>query len=274
MWGNNSNRMNTQQNNGVSVNTRFKTFNSDVSSMALSLWNQSYSITISPAIGVDGNGVMQYDQNRQGKTALTIEACEALVEQFKTVIKPVYDRVVLNGEPCPELLSVTVETGREPKRNVVGFEMTPASDGGETPDLYFVYYGMVDSNNIASPASTFKHKFDKRAVMLDYNPNTGLSNKTIHANADFNSFLNMLTSNQLLLPYSEHVRKFHSERGKSFQSNGGSSYQNNSGSNQFANQTQGMNFATPQNSYSSGSGATGGFFDFPTPGQNDELPFS
>ena len=85
MWGNNSNRLNSGS--SINVNTRMKNFTSDTSSMVVSLWNQNYSITISPAIGPDGNGVMQYDQNRQGKTALTLDACEALIEEFKTVIR-------------------------------------------------------------------------------------------------------------------------------------------------------------------------------------------
>ena len=82
MWGNNANRLNSQG-NGINVNTRIKNFTSDVSSLNAAFWNQSFSITISPAIGADGNGIMQYDQNRQGKTALTLEACEALSDKFK-----------------------------------------------------------------------------------------------------------------------------------------------------------------------------------------------
>ena len=60
MWGTsqNGNRMNR---NEVNVNTRVKTFTSDTSSLNLSLWNNNFSITIAPAIGPDGNGIMQYD---------------------------------------------------------------------------------------------------------------------------------------------------------------------------------------------------------------------
>lgn len=274
MWGNNANRLNTQNgSNGLNVNTRIKNFSSDVSSLAASFWNQNFSITISPAIGPDGNGIMQYDQNRQGKTALTLDACEALVAQFNEVILPVYNSVVLNGETCPESLGVTVETGRDPKRNIVGIEMMAPTDGSEIPDMYFVYYGMVDANNIASPASTFKHKFAKRAIRIDYNPNTGVAKKETYANADFNLFMNMISKTELLLPYSEHVRKYSSERSKSFTpNNGNSSY---SGGNNSYNNYQSSGVSTNFASSPSGFGGAGfGMLGGALGGDAEELPFN
>lgn len=273
MWGNNASRLNNQNNSGANVNTRIKNFTSDVSSLVAAFWNQNFSLTISPAIGADGNGIMQYDQNRQGKTALTLDACEALVEQFKNEILPVYNKVVLEGDTCPETLSVTVETGRDPKRNVVGIEMTAPSDESNIPDMYFVYYGMVDVNNIASPANTFKHKFAKRFVRVDYNPNTGVSKKETYANAEFNMFLNMISKTELLLPFSEHVKKYNSERSKSFTSsngNGNSSY--SGGNNGYGNQSSGgMNFASSPSYNSAGYSMFGGAL---ADSGAEELPFN
>lgn len=271
MWGNNSNRLNNQ-NNSVNVNTRIKNFNSDVSSLATAFWNQNLSTTISPAIGADANGIMQYDQNRQGKTALTMEACEALVSQFMQVIKPVYEAVVLKGEECPECLSVTIETGKDLKRNIVGIEMLPASDGSGVPDFYYVIYGMVDQNNIASPANTFRHKFAKRVVRLDYNPNTGVAKKETFANADFNMFLNMISKTELLLPFSEHVKKYNSERSKSFQANNSGNNSYTSSNNYGGTNSGGMNFSSTPTNYSAGGGFNfgGGFAS----SGNDELPFN
>lgn len=275
MWGNNGNRLNNNnQSNGLNVNTRIKTFTSDVSSLATSFWNQSFSITISPAIGADGNGVMQYDQNRQGKTALTMEACAALVEKFKEEIQPVYEAVVLRGETCPDSLSATIETGREPKRNIIGFEMTVPTDGSTVPDLYFVFYGTVDANNIASPANTFKHKFAKRVVRIDYNPVTGLYAKETHANADFNLFINMISKTELMLPFSEHIKKYNSERSKTFQSgNSNNSNVYSGGSNNFSGNTgaASMNFASSSPAY---SGSTYGAGMFGALAGSEEIPFN
>ena len=273
MWGNNATRLNNQ-NNGLNVNTRIRNFSSDVSSLATAFWNQSFSLTISPAIGADGNGIMQYDQNRQGKTALTLEACEALVEKFKEIIQPVYEAVVLRGETCPESLSATIETGREPKRNIIGFEMTAPTDGTDTPDLYFVYYGMVDNNNIASPASTFKHKFAKRVIGVDYNPNTGISKKETYSNADFNLFLNMISKTELLLPFSEHSKKYNAERSKTFQSSNGNGNSYSGGNNNYSNGNSNgaTNFASSP-SYGATSGYGMGMFGA-LAGDSEELPFN
>ena len=225
MWGNNAGKLNVG-NSGVNVNTKIKNFTSDISSLSTAFWNQNFSLTISPAIGVDGNGIMQYDLNRQGKTALSIDACEALVEEVKNKILPVYNNVVLNGDMCPDMINVTIETGKEPKRNVIGVEMTPSSDGSNVPDLYFVLYGSVDSNNIASPANIFKHKFAKRQIRYDFNPMTGMSSKDTYANADFNLFMNMISHTELLLPYSDHCERYNKEKSKTYSqgatTNGGS----------------------------------------------------
>ena len=273
MWGNNGNRLNNNnQSNGLNVNTRIKTFTSDVSSLATSFWNQSFSITISPAIGADGNGVMQYDQNRQGKTALTMEACAALVEKFEEVIKPVYEAVVLRGEPCPESLSATIETGREPKRNIIGFEMTSPTDG-EVPDLYFVFYGTVDANNIASPANTFKHKFAKRSVKIDYNPVTGLYSKETQANADFDLFVNMISKTELMLPFSEHIKKYNAEKSKNYQSGNSNSNSYTGGNNSYSGNpgATSVNFASSSPAY---SGNTYGAGMFGALAGSEEIPFN
>ena len=276
MWGNNSNRLNNQNNSTMNVNTRIKNYTSDMSSMTVSFWNQNFSITISPAIGVDGNGIMQYDQNRQGKTALTLEACEALVEEFVKVIKPVYEGVVLHGETCPESMNVTIETGRDPKRNIIGIEMTAPTDGSSVPDLYFVLYGLVDANNISSPANTFKHKFAKKAVHVGFNPNTGLSEKETYSNADANGFINMISHSELLLPYSEHVKKYASERSKAFtggnnNSNSGSSYSGGNSYNSGNNSGSSMNFASSSPAYGvAGFGMFGALAD----NGAEELPFN
>lgn len=269
MWGNNSSRLNTGSN--INVNTRMKNFTSDVSSMVVSLWNQNYSITISPAIGPDGNGVMQYDQNRQGKTALSLDACEALIEEFKTVILPIYKDVVLNGAECPESKSVTVETGREPKKNIIGIEMTAPVDGTKVPDMHFVYYGLVDANGISSQANTFKHKFSKRMVRVDYNPNTGLSGEEVATNADFNLFINMISKAELILPYSEHAKKFSSERSKTFTPGNGVGGNTYTGSTAGAsNGGAGMNFASSPSYGGAGFGMFGGALN----GDAEELPFN
>ena len=268
MWGNqtNGNRMNGR--NDVNVNTRLKSFNSDVSSLALSLWNNNYSINISPAIGVDGNGITQYDQNRQGKTALTLEAAKSLIEKFNLIIKPVYDKVVSGDEDCPEIKSVTVKTGREPKINVIGIEMTPPSGDEKEPDFYFVFYGSVDTiNNTANAAMTFKHKFAKRSVFEDYNPQTGAA-KEIKVNADFATFMELIGAAKEMFPYAEHFKKYNSDRTKAYQNN------NNNQTDYSGMSTSGnMNFASSPSDGGAGGFNNIGLFSGGLSG-SDELPFS
>lgn len=222
MWGNNGGQMNNNNGSDINVNTSLRTSNSEQSSMVYSLWNQYVSIKISYAIGVDANGVTQYDKTRKGQTALSGDACQALFERFKNEIYPVYEGIVAGdgSAQCPmEGLSVTTETGKEGKRNIVGISMRPSVVPDDpVPDMFFVIYSMVDSQNIAVDANIFEHRFPKRIIRLNYNPKTGLCDSEVKTNADFNIFLNILGRTELLLPFSEHVRKYTQERDRMFSS--------------------------------------------------------
>ncbi len=266
MWGTsqNGNRMNR---NEVNVNTRVKTFTSDTSSLGLALWNNNFSITISPAIGADGNGIMQYDQARNGKTALTLEAVSALLAEYDQKIKPIYEKVLSGEEVCPDIKNATIKTGRAPKENMIGFEMTPSSGDEIEPDLYFVLYGAVDENNTSNPAATFKHKFAKREVFEDYNPLTGVA-KVTRVNADFASFLKIIGATEEMLPFQDHFRRYNSEKSKNASNNATqNTYQGNTAG------VGGMNFASSP-SYGaanafSGVGMFGGALNDESP-----LPFN
>lgn len=268
MWGTNQNRMNNSQD--TNVNTILRTSSSDTSSLTISLWNQNISLKIRPAVGVDGNGITQYDKGRSGNTALTQEAAASLFEEFKNVILPVYNKVVLEGEPCPENLGIFVETGRDAKRNLVGIEMRPSKDERDTtPDMYFVLYGMVDENGTAVEANTFRHKFQKRLVKVGYNPMNGVSQREIRSNSDFNLFLNIIGKTELLLPYSEHVAKYNKERFKGTSSNSGSFGQSGGFPSGSLPQSSGTNFS------SNGPSSYGGFGGASNFGlDSGEIPFN
>ena len=262
MWGTSQNG-NRMSRNEVNVNTRVKSFTSDTSSLNLALWNNNFSITISPAIGADGNGIMQYDQARNGKTALTLEAVYALLAEYEQKIKPIYEKVVAGEEVCPDIKNATIKTGRAPKENMIGFEMTPPTGDEVEPDLYFVLYGAVDENNTSNPASTFKHKFAKREVFEDYNPVTGVA-KVNRVNADFEAFLKIIGATEEMLPFQDHFRKYNSEKSKNASNQATQApYQGNSAG------VGGMNFASSP-SYGSSNAFSGvGMFGGAL---NDESP--
>ena len=274
----NGNRMNNGSD--LNVNTNLRTSNSDTSSLNIALWNQYISLRISPAIGVDGNGVTQYDKTRKGNTALSAECCELLAKEFEAKLLPAYTNAVFNGIPLPEeVMSVTTETGRDPKRNIVGIEMRSAVDGSNVPDLFFVIYNMVDMNNVAVEANTFRHKFPKKICRVGYNPVTGISAQEYMDNSDFNLFINMLGHSELMLPYSEHNKKYITERAKMFGGNNnsnGNSYGGNAyGANNYGGNSYGGNRSGGNTAAFASSGPTA--FEgvgFSSMGLADELPFN
>jgi len=240
MWGNQN--MNQMNRNDVSVNTNLKTSNSDTSSLNIQAWNQNISLRISPATGVDANGVTQYEKTRRGNASLSMEGAAALLDAFKRIILPTYDQVIKGEIPCPDELSVCVETGRSPKKNLVFLKIKNPSDGSNVPDAYVEIHQAVTDENIADGGNIFTHKFPKRKVFINMNTMTGVGTPT-YANSDLNIFLNILGDTNLLLPFSEHVSKYTKERAKL----GGGNTQGNTG---FNPGFGGNNFNQPSPAYS------------------------
>lgn len=254
MWGQNPNAMN----NGPQHNTYMRPMTSENSMLSPTLWNQNLSIRIRPAIGRDGNGVVQYDKNRQGQTALSPENCYALMAKFNEVIRPAYESAIRDNLPC-ETKSISVVSGGASK-NVTTLSMHPSNDPEDpTPVMEIVVSLNVDTNGVAAEGNVYRHEFSKKTVFLDYNPMTGPKGKS-SVNADFEGFMNIVNAiggrKNTETTVATHLGKYESMRSSNASSN------NNGGGGDFnAGVFGGMNPA----------GNTGSGFGMPSGG---ELPFN
>jgi len=268
MYGN-GNRMNQ---NELSVTTLFRSSASRTSLLTLRGWNDKISVIIKPAVGEDSQGVMQYS-DRQGQTALTMDACETLSYRFNQEILPVYNKVIAGEMECPDRMSVCIETGKTPKRNMISIEMIKPEKADELPDMYFVLYSSIDDNNIASESNTFKHVFPKKISYVGYNPVNGISEKTVYENADFFMFMNLISNPNMMVPVDYHNGKFMKAKSETYGSKGGN-FGNGFGSN------NGYNNQQYSNSNSFASQMPGSFDTQPSQGVgfgmfgNDEMPFN
>lgn len=251
MFGQNPNAMN----NGPQCNTYLRPMTSDQSMLSLSLWNQNVSIKIRPAIGRDGNGIVQYDKNRQGQTALSPENCLALLEKFNTIMLPLYEAAVKDKLPC-ETKSISGVSGGAAK-NVTTIRMRPGNDPEDmTPTMELEVALNVDANGVAAEGNVYRHEFAKKLVFLDYSPTTGPKGKS-SVNADFETFMSVIKAvggnGAMDETVSRHLEKYDGMRTADYQQNNGSS-----GSGSFS-----------AGAFGGGPGSSGGF-GLPS----GELPFN
>ncbi len=255
MWGQNANAMNS----GAQCNTFMRPMTSEMSMLSPGLWNQNFSIRIRPAIGKDGNGVTQYDKNRQGQTALSQENCYALATKFDELIRPKYEAAIKDGLPC-DVTSVSVMSGGVNK-NVTTIYMRPSNDPeDQTPVMSLEIAIGVDANGVAAEGNVYKHEFSKKTVLVGYSASTGPKGKS-SVNADFEYFMSIVyamagskNSENLV---ANHLEKYESMR--STQSTGSSSSDHGS--------FGGGGFNKPQGNSAQQSG---GGFGLPF---GDEMPF-
>ena len=251
MFGQNPNAMN----NGPQCNTYLRPMTSEQSMLSPSLWNQNLSIRIRPAIGRDGNGIVQYDKNRQGQTALSPENCRALISKFNEEIRPGYEAAIRDKLPC-DVASISVVSGGASK-NVTTIRMRPGNDPEDmTPVMELEVALNVDANGVAAEGNIYRHEFAKKMVFLDYSPTTGPKGKS-SVNADFETFLAVIeaigSNTSMENSVAKHQEKYDAMRAAEYQNNSGSSNGGGFGSGGMFSgmnnpgQSQGNGFGIPSN---------------------------
>lgn len=161
---------NQTNNNNPSVNTRLAQFYSQENAVTLSAWNTNISLRIQPCIGVDGNGIRQYDNSRDKAitTSITPDNALALVKGVTEKILPAIQ------EGTPKRISVIISANSAARKVLtIGF------DG---KDSYMELAMNVSETGVCASQSVIRHTFSTRDYMEDYEPTNGTGNTiTFHA---------------------------------------------------------------------------------------------
>lgn len=209
MWGRNYNQ---SSGSDVNVNTTIRMEFCELSQLKIGAWNQQLSIQIRPCIGVDGNGIRQYDQKRRGQTSLTLENSNTLYHGIKDYLIPAYEKIKRGEATLADFrqnpddpVNVAVQMGSGDKRNALAIALETDDNGKLT--FYMHLYLMIKDDNSADPANTFDYKFNQKDYMKNYNPKNG-NGTIIDHEPDFYNFVKLLEEHIDLLPISEHGTKY------------------------------------------------------------------
>lgn len=194
-------RTSNQSNDGVNVNTTFKTFFSSLSSLSIGGWNTQLSIKITPVSGVDQGGQRQYDTKRRANTALTPEKAYTLIDGINAVILP---EVNNNSE---NEVSVAVSMGTAEKKNVLAVEYKKDEETGNM-GLFLTLYQMIKEDNSTDPSNIYSYKFGNNTYVTNYNPKDGSFGKEENVNSEFMLFYDMVKNISNMLPISAHGNKY------------------------------------------------------------------
>lgn len=244
-------RQSNQNNNGVNINTTFKVFFSDLSSLTIGAWNQQLSIRLIPCVGHDTNGLRQYDQNRRANTALYPEKAVILKKAIDKYIVPLIEKLDA-GEPV-EPKSVSVSLGSNEKKNVLSIEVK-ADENGKF-GVYLTLYQSIKDDNSADPANVYTYLFGNGTYVVDYDFRTGKYNDETEVESEWDVFYSLLSKCDEVLPVAAHGTRYVNALSSKFTANQGNNggYRNN-------NESQlpfddGMN--APASSYNGGNSDIG-----------------
>lgn len=257
MWG-----RNYSQSSGtdVSVNTTLRMEFCELSQLRIGAWNQQLSIQIRPCIGVDGNGIRQYDQKRRGQTSLTIENSDTLYKGIMDYLLPAYEKIKKgeatlsdfkqNPNDPDEPINVAVQMGSGDKRNALAISIENDQNGNLS--FYMHLYTMLRNDNTVDPANVFDYKFSQKDFMKNYNPKNG-TGTIVEWEADFSNFVKILKEHVNLLPIAEHGTKY--ENAVNLRFRGQNQQQAGNDTNGGFNSSSLNSYSAPVSSYSGSEGS-------------------
>lgn len=225
----------TNNGNGVNVNSRLYSSYSDTAMITLGGWNLQLSLKVHPFKGMNADGIRQYakDNSEIITTSITPDNAGALLTGIKDVIRPAL-KDKTEG-------SVSISMGSNENKKVV----TVSTDGN---DVALTIAINVSSEGIASAENTITHKFNKKPYLMNYNPVNG-SGTQVDTDSDFENFVKKVESIYDFAPVIAHSINYNNALKASF-----SSYQNNGGgfhsqNNQGSYQAPSANFSGSEMSF-------------------------
>lgn len=166
---------NQNNNNTPNITTRIRTMYGDTACMQLSYWNENFSIRINPMIGLNEQGIRQYDYNRRGSTALTPDKCVALATKIKELILPEIEKVKTTNK-----LEKPVNTGVSVGNKGSSFFVEYKIDDKGVPSLYATLYTNIGQDNVAPKDGVYSYKFTKTITVDNYDPESGTGTESIN----------------------------------------------------------------------------------------------
>lgn len=207
---------NNNQNQNVSVNTNFYTSYSDTAMLRVGAWNQQLSIRLQPAVGTNSAGVVQYAQDNSQiiLTGIPQDNAIVLLEGYKKHVLPAIEK----REASPK---VSISVSEKERRKIISIYY----DGN---DSYLEIAVSLNADGTTDESNVFKHKFAKRAYVLDYDYTTGNGTEE-YVESDLMNFMNKVEQTKDLTPFAYHSKKYYEAMRNLYsnRNNNGGGYQNN-----------------------------------------------
>lgn len=176
------------QRNNVNTNL-FPLFGENMM-LNIALWNNKVSLSFTPAIGKDGNGVTRYDREHRINTALSSQKCAAIVYYYDKMLKKYVEKEAELPEGTVKAIGFQVGGNRDKGVAPGEFYISVENIGGEIVTKICLAKNVTEMGT--TPDNVVEYVCAKTQVHMDYIPTLGGDVVSEEFNGDLEVFLNIL----------------------------------------------------------------------------------
>ena len=204
---NNQNGGSAPANQRINVNTTLQSFFGPGMMFTIALWNDKVSLSWTPSLGQDSNGVTRYDRDHRINTALSAKKIAALIQSYDKKLK----KYVEDDEPVPEGgKSIGVWVGGNRNSGVLpGIFLITVVTNQETgkPQVILSIVKNVTEMG-ANPENITSYTCQDTEVIIDYNPAIGGQTVEETYPCEFDVFMMILRHHVDSFGFSVHGKKY------------------------------------------------------------------
>lgn len=204
---NNQNGGSAPANQRINVNTTLQSFFGSGMMFTIALWNDKVSLSWTPSLGQDTNGVTRYDRDHRINTALSAKKVVALISKYESELK----KYVEGTEPIPEggkSIGVWIG-GNRASGALPGIFLITAATNPETgkPQVILSIVRNVSGGPVA-PENITSYTFQDTPVIIDFNPAVGGTTVEEACRGEFDLFMSILKHHIDSFGFAVHAKKY------------------------------------------------------------------
>lgn len=192
----------------TNVNTNLQTFFGESVMFTTALWNDKVSLSWTPSLGQDANGITRYDRDHRINTALSAVKIATLLKGYKKYL----EKYVTGTEELPDgaTKSIGVRVGGNQKTGTLPgvFTIEVTKQEGIPEPAITVSLAKNVSDMGTEKENVIKYTFSNTAILLDYDPTAGGDAVEDLLCGEFEVFMDILRNHVHSYGLQEHAHRY------------------------------------------------------------------
>lgn len=205
---NNQSGASAPMNQRTNVNSSLQSFFGANMMFTIALWNDKVSLSWTPSLGQDANGMTRYDRDHRINTALSSVKVAAIVKAYEENLKKYVDGV----EELPEggVKSIGVKVGGNRNTGTLPgvFTISVGRPEGSVIPVVSIQIAKNVSDMGTTPENVTTYVCNDTPILVDYDPTAGGDAVEKNLCAEIDVFINIMKHHVDSYGINEHARRY------------------------------------------------------------------